>query len=198
MGKTNKEKVPCAHCGDPVPAKLLWRRDRFGTGKKWPPTCSRDCFNAYKRSSPHSRAYKKSLLWLAKAPGYLATLENRLEEMRELMTKHIDEVQRHIEGRERMLTDAFVFRVLDLSTSHMTLDDNQVLELNRDSTGVMPAYELGEYGWFCYVGEIDENWKEDMSEAFLVIMQKAKEMGCEYVRFDRDGRTYDELPVFDW
>jgi hypothetical protein len=97
-----------------------------------------------------------------------------------------------------VMLDAFIFKVLDISTGHMTQDDNQVLELNRDTDGPMPAYELKEYGWLVYVGELEDNWKEDMSPAFVEVLKKAQELGCDYVRFDRDGRVYDELPTFEW
>jgi len=94
------------------------------------------------------------------------------------------------------MKDPFIFRVLDICTCHMTLEDARMLEENiRD----LSAYELGEYGWLCYVGEISDNWNTDgWSEAFVNVLKKAKELGCDYVRFDRDGREYDELPVFDW
>lgn len=97
-----------------------------------------------------------------------------------------------------MLADPFIFKVLDISTRHMTNDDNQILELNRDTDGPSPCYELKEYGWLVYVGELEENWGEEMSPAFLAILEHARELGCDYVRFDRDGRVYGELPTFEW
>lgn len=90
----------------------------------------------------------------------------------------------------------FIFEVLDISTAHMTQADATQLQENLES---FPAYELGEYGWLCYVGELEENWPmHKVSATLRDIMKQAKELGCDYVRFDRDGREYDDLPKFDW
>jgi len=97
-----------------------------------------------------------------------------------------------------MITDPFVFKVLDISTGHMTKDDSLGLDANSHS-GPAPVYELHEYGWLVYVGEIEESWPgEDWSEAFRKVLNAAKELGCDYVRFDRDGREYPELQKFEW
>ena len=96
------------------------------------------------------------------------------------------------------LADPFVFSVLDIGTGHMTEQDNKRLEA-EEYGGQAPVYELKSYGWLVYVGEIDSNWPPaSMSEAFRTILKTAKELGCGYVRFDRDGRTYPELETFDW
>ena len=92
-----------------------------------------------------------------------------------------------------MIKDPFIFRVLDISTGHMTRADARWLGSHDD----LSAYELGEYGWLCYIGEIDDNWS-GMSQEFRTVLMQAKELGCDYVRFDRDGREHDELPSFDW
>jgi hypothetical protein len=96
------------------------------------------------------------------------------------------------------MKDPFIFRVLDISTGHMTSEDNEILTAEtRDGEGTAPVYELAEYGWLVYVGEIDNNWPL-MSPEFRNILTKATALGCDYVRFDRDGREYPELPSFDW
>lgn len=97
-----------------------------------------------------------------------------------------------------MITDPFVFKVLDISTGHMTLEDNKKL-IDEAQDGHAPVYELREYGFLVYVGEIEENWPDDeMSSAFRKVLDTAKELGCDYVRFDRDGREYPELQKFEW
>ena len=95
-----------------------------------------------------------------------------------------------------MLTNPFIFPVLDVSTAHMTQEDADQLSAEY-RCGQAPVYELSEYGWLCYAGEIEENW-DKMSPAFLNVMRAAKELKCDYVRFDRDGREYPELQKFDW
>lgn len=92
------------------------------------------------------------------------------------------------------LTDPFIFKVLDISTGHMTEDDNTKL---AEGLGRLPVSELNEYGYLVYIGELEENW-DHMSDAFKNVLLTARAHGCEYVRFDADGRAYDELPVFDW
>ena len=97
-----------------------------------------------------------------------------------------------------MITDPFVFKVLDISTAHMSKEDSQKLQAEADN-GHAPVYELRDYGFLVYVGEIEENWPDDeMSSAFRKVLDSAKELGCDYVRFDRDGREYAELEKFNW
>jgi len=102
----------------------------------------------------------------------------------------------------KQLKDAFIFKVLDISTAHMTLEDSKGLATNSSSAAnaMAPVYELGEYGWLAYVGEIDDNWpvEDGWSEAFRTVMKTAQAMGCDYVRWDRDGRDYEELEKFNW
>jgi len=94
------------------------------------------------------------------------------------------------------MNNPFIFRVLDISTGHMTREDSERLFAESED---LTAYELGEYGWLVYVGEIDDNWpEENWSGAFRNVLQAAKGLGCDYVRFDRDGREYEGLPTFDW
>jgi len=97
-----------------------------------------------------------------------------------------------------MITNPFTFKVLDVSTGHVTRDDSVMLDTNSD-IGPAPVYWMQEYGWMVYVGEIEENWPaEDWSPAFVKIMKVAQELGCDYVRIDRDGREYPEFERFDW
>lgn len=98
-----------------------------------------------------------------------------------------------------MITDPFVFKVLDISTGHLTKEDAERLG-NESNKGLAPVYELHEYGWLVYVGEIEDNWQNEpeMSEHFVKVLETANELGCDYVRFDRDGREYPELQKFEW
>lgn len=99
---------------------------------------------------------------------------------------------------EITLSNPFVFKVLDISTGHMTKEDAEKLSLNDpDKTLGLPSYELDEYGWLVYIGEMEDNWA-NMSPEFNKVLTLANDLGCDYVRFDRDGREYPELPSFDW
>jgi hypothetical protein len=70
----------------------------------------------------------------------------------------------------------------------------------EDNIEDLSAYKLEEFGWLCYVGELTDNWNNDIqwSIAFHNVLRKAANCGCDYVRFDRDGSEYDDLPTFDW
>lgn len=97
-----------------------------------------------------------------------------------------------------MIKDPFVFKVLDICTGYMTEEDSKKLGAEAWD-GHAPVYELRDYGFLVYVGEIEENWgAEGMSPAFMKVLKEAKELDCSYVRFDRDGREYPELEHFDW
>ena len=76
----------------------------------------------------------------------------------------------------------------------MSRVDNVLLE---ETWQDLCAYELREYGWLCYVGELEDNWT-GFSKEFRNVLTQARELGCDYVRFDRDGREYDGLPTFEW
>jgi hypothetical protein len=99
-----------------------------------------------------------------------------------------------LEAVSQRLENPFIFRVLDVSTGHISLSDVDGLE----NSG-RPVYELEGFGWLVYVGELEDNWPSDVfSGAFINILRKAQELECDYVRFDRDGREYPELQTFDW
>lgn len=94
------------------------------------------------------------------------------------------------------LTDPFVFKTLDISTSHITIEDVDKLN-NANALHLAATYDLDGFGWLCYVGEFEENWQE-MSPQFYKIMEEAKALDCDYVRFNRDGFEYKELEKYEW
>jgi hypothetical protein len=85
-------------------------------------------------------------------------------------------------------------RMLVLSTAHLTeLTCNTLLP-----TWEGPAYEKVAYGWFVYVNL--EFLTNDMPEDLKQCTQYAQNPGvsCDWIMFDRDGPTVDELPTYDW
>lgn len=83
-------------------------------------------------------------------------------------------------------------RLLVLSTTHITEHTcNTCLRAQNDST---PVYEKGGYGWFVYV----DAWFPDTPEDLNRTMTFAREKGCEWVMFDSDGPTIEQLPSYDW
>lgn len=108
----------------------------------------------------------------------------------------------------------FIRRVLDLSTAHFTQ-----VTLDALWAGDAPASIALEPGDDCafvivnvppvervvhHVGELHsmghlndpidgERWPADLRAVALV----ARELGCDFIKIDRDGDVIDGLPVFD-
>ena len=94
-----------------------------------------------------------------------------------------------------ILKNPLTYRVLDMSTKHLTAEDSDTLE--RDIRSGATAYALEEYGFLVYVGMRRDPWAHT-SDNFRAILEEARVLGCQYVRFDWEGRVYPELPIFDW
>jgi len=95
-----------------------------------------------------------------------------------------------------------IVKVLDISTAHMSEQDSE--KLNRCNKGSVINYGYLE-GNFVYLGDpsdVDDTervWTEaGYSMAFIMACRKARESGCKYAQFDRDGTVYDDLERFDW
>jgi hypothetical protein len=58
------------------------------------------------------------------------------------------------------------------------------------------AFEKGDYGWFVYVAEDTEG--VDVPLDLRSALHVARREGCEWVMFDCDASTIDELPTFEW
>ena len=115
-----------------------------------------------------------------------------------------------------------VFQYADLSTHHITQDDQKLLaggfplpnpqdsnyiDLKTTPTGFRVIAH--EYGWFISVPNLkDHELTADsfraavvvsgLSEAFANIIIHAGERGCRWVNFDCDADTEDGMPVFEW
>ena len=87
-----------------------------------------------------------------------------------------------------------IARMMVLSTQHLA---------SRTATEWMPicpwsCFEKGEYGWFIYVacdGVTDERTVPLEVRSALHV---ARQAGCEWVMFDRDGPVRDDLPHYEW
>lgn len=82
-----------------------------------------------------------------------------------------------------------ILKVLCCSTAH--------LEFGVD-TLVLDAMERNApHGWLVWTGHA-QGLKEDGYGAGLVgCLEKANELGCEYVLFDADGFALNDVPTFD-
>ena len=106
-------------------------------------------------------------------------------------------------------------KALVISTSHITKEDGARL-FDRSYTASVDGVPLpfqftpatDEYGHWIWVGALDEEASlecqcasaddEGYSAYFTDILRLAHKNGCSYVRFDRDGPTYEELATLAW
>ena len=85
-------------------------------------------------------------------------------------------------------------KTLVCSTSHITIEDQKILEAPVSENSPLKAdYE---YGWIIWVGEA--LILNIFSEAFTMVLKKAKELGCNWIRLDQDGPTYYDFEEFEW
>lgn len=96
-----------------------------------------------------------------------------------------------------------VVKVLDASTAHVTREMAAAIDAGTfPKTPIM----MGEYGWLFTAPETDnlpEHFKDRgldgaEYEPFRLVTQRAAELGCTYIMFDRDADVIEDLPVFDW
>ena len=98
------------------------------------------------------------------------------------------------------------FAYLDISTCHMTKKDCEELNDEADVT-LVPLLVVYRYDEGLFVHTIASDMPEEIekfekskrfSDEFKDILRLAREGGCWFVRFDRDGKVYDHLPKFEW
>lgn len=95
-----------------------------------------------------------------------------------------------------------ITKMLVLSTGHLTgatasyLDS--VLELDEDFPVTLCA--KGEVGWFVNVpSEIESvSGHHQMPRDLLGVIRFAREQGCDWIMFDRDVTSLDNLPSYSW
>ena len=94
-----------------------------------------------------------------------------------------------------------IHKVLVLSTAHMTEGDSNLLPYAEEYGLVV--YEMDEFGWMIYVN--DEYLQKvlppelsDFSDGFKQAIKLAQKNGCEWLRFDRDANTVEQLPEYEW
>jgi hypothetical protein len=91
---------------------------------------------------------------------------------------------------------------LIVSSAHIQQKDNNLLytSVHDVNLGAI-VYELGEYGYMIYVREFASNSTLKaigFSKDFINLVKLAQDNNCEYLRIDRDGPLFDELPTFEW
>ena len=95
-----------------------------------------------------------------------------------------------------------IFKVLDVSSAHMTEDDNDCLSyhdyLNVNDERIPVLMTTNGYMIPTFIVPEGPHQDDVVSRAFLDVMLYAYDMGCDYVWFDGDGTVYPNLPVFEW
>lgn len=96
------------------------------------------------------------------------------------------------------------YKVADLSTSHMTRADNDLLTARHEDPDFPVIVRFTEFGWLLYVSSIDdpdiqEIWRDaGLSQTVIQACLAANRAGCKYADFDCDGIIYEDLPKADW
>ncbi len=92
--------------------------------------------------------------------------------------------------RERSVGELFSVRehiesMLIMSTAHLCALDREYLDSGK---GIVIE---NSYGWIVYT-------KQDTPPGLMPLLDFAKAQGCLWIKFDADGPTFDEFPIFDW
>jgi len=96
------------------------------------------------------------------------------------------------------------YKLLDISTAHITREDDIFLKLEARTPVSFPGsvheVDHGFFIWLCGQEISTEGfvWEDAISEAFKKIIELAVDLNIEYIRLDSDGKVYDGLEIFDW
>lgn len=80
----------------------------------------------------------------------------------------------------------------DCSNAHLSPETRTHLDARANHGGEMIA--ATPYGWFVWVGTEP---RPDHPADLELIMDRARQLGAEYILFDRDAPENDALPIFD-
>lgn len=86
-------------------------------------------------------------------------------------------------------------RFLFLSTAHLQEVDRDVLKRSTrrgSSLGILTMRYP--QGWFVFA---QEEQTEDITDSLWAVIERARQLGCEYVMFDEDALILPGLPVFE-
>lgn len=97
-----------------------------------------------------------------------------------------------------------LFSCLNINTDHITERDNELLKeaCKGESVNPIVAYKYT-YGYFVHVWDLSDDvikaaHKHGFSKNLTHILSRAHDLKCNFICFDCDGITYDDLPNFDW
>lgn len=93
-----------------------------------------------------------------------------------------------------------IAKMLVLSTAHVSLETASKLprghaDMEEDDLDWGPTFAR-ENGWVFYVGTLS-HFEEAPRELFEALLF-AHQQGCQWLMFDNDGPTIDNLPTYEW
>ena len=100
-----------------------------------------------------------------------------------------------------MSNPAYIRKILDISTAHVSENTSILLNEWAISCFVRPAivYDKKDYGWLVYVpSEPGKETEPDFPEDLRSCIELARSHGCDWIMFDCDSTTIDELNVYEW
>ena len=87
--------------------------------------------------------------------------------------------------------------MLALSTAHVTLETSNLMD-NKNIKSVI-LYDKDNVGWFVYVPEsCDFDALDDCPEELRKCLTFARDNDFNWIMFDCDVDTIDELPSYEW
>ncbi len=112
------------------------------------------------------------------------------------------------------------YKYIDVSTAHITKEDNEILRLclndeKRDfpksltsgyviESDIAPAGYGFEHGYWIFVGlgfdwgTVAQRDGSPLSPSFINLYQRAYHSDADVMKIDCDGMIYDDLPKYDW
>ena len=104
---------------------------------------------------------------------------------------------------------------LVVSTGHITKKDDELLTkesemleeketLFSDSLELVVFPQPFDYGYYiCTVEKLSDRdikvmKKFGYSNALIDLIKLSHDNGCSFLKLDRDGKLYNELPIYDW
>lgn len=93
-----------------------------------------------------------------------------------------------------MIPDTPLRLLLDCSTVHLCPESVSYLELQ--ATQQEEYISTTPYGWFMWIP--DEDYEYGIPPSLTKVLQYARNLGAEYLLFDRDASSNLDLPEYPW
>lgn len=92
-----------------------------------------------------------------------------------------------------------IYKTIVISTAHITENDSLILESIQDKPWISRlAVDKFDYGYYVSGTISDLGEPLGFSEALLNLLSLTTKEDCLYLKIDRDGPIYNDLPIFEW